>query len=105
MQSCAATLCCAGLRFARVFPAVLVLGSAACAEKTIAPVAAAPTPIARDLPVYAPSGDPAAVSPAANPTGPLSLRDAVSLALLHNPELAAFAWEIRVQEARTLQAG
>jgi outer membrane protein, heavy metal efflux system len=105
MQSCAATLCCASLRFARVFPAVLVLASAACAEKTIAPVAPAPTPIARDLPVYAPSGDAAAVSPAANPTGPLSLRDAVSLALLHNPELAAFAWEIRVQEARTLQAG
>ena len=35
----------------------------------------------------------------------LSLRDAVSLTLLHSPELAAFAWEVRAREARILQAG
>ena len=31
--------------------------------------------------------------------------DALSLALLQNPELASFAWETRAREARALQAG
>lgn len=35
----------------------------------------------------------------------LTLRDAVNLALLHNPELAAFSKEIRALEGATLQAG
>src|SRR4030065_1558436 len=35
----------------------------------------------------------------------LTLRDAINLALLHNPELAAFAKEMRALEGTTLQAG
>lgn len=35
----------------------------------------------------------------------LTLRDAVNLALLRNPELAAFAKEMRALEGATLQAG
>lgn len=38
-------------------------------------------------------------------TGDLTLRDAVNLALLRNPELAAFAKEMRALEGVTLQAG
>ncbi len=34
----------------------------------------------------------------------LTLRDALSLALMNNPDLAGFAWEIRAREARQLQA-
>jgi cobalt-zinc-cadmium efflux system outer membrane protein len=37
--------------------------------------------------------------------GAIALRDAVALALLHSPDLAAFAWETRAREARVLQAG
>jgi cobalt-zinc-cadmium efflux system outer membrane protein len=33
------------------------------------------------------------------------LRQALALALLQNPELRAFAWDVRAAEARTLQAG
>lgn len=40
-----------------------------------------------------------------NPTGTLSLNDALALALLQNPALAAYAWETRAREARVLQAG
>lgn len=49
----------------------------------------------------------AASSPAKppEPTGDIVLRDALSLALQYNPELAAFSIEVRVAEARTLQAG
>lgn len=41
----------------------------------------------------------------AQETGDLTLRDAVNLALLRNPELAAFSKEIRALEGLTLQAG
>ena len=37
--------------------------------------------------------------------GELSLRRALTLALLRNPELAAFSWESRAREADALQAG
>jgi len=38
------------------------------------------------------------------PTGTLNLPQALALALLHNPELEAFAYEVRAAEARVLQA-
>ena len=46
-----------------------------------------------------------AKSTAPEPSGPLTLRKALVLALQHNPKLAAFSWEVRVREAETLQAG
>jgi cobalt-zinc-cadmium efflux system outer membrane protein len=39
-----------------------------------------------------------------NPTGILTLPQAQALALLQHPKLAAFGWEVRAGEARTLQA-
>lgn len=41
----------------------------------------------------------------AAPTGTLTLRDALSAAMMGNPDLAAVAWDVRVAEARTIQAG
>jgi cobalt-zinc-cadmium efflux system outer membrane protein len=38
------------------------------------------------------------------PADVISLRQALSLALLQNPELAAFSWEVRAADARRLQA-
>lgn len=38
------------------------------------------------------------------PTGPLTLRQALALALSRSPELAAFSYDIRIAEARILQA-
>lgn len=38
------------------------------------------------------------------PTGPLHLKQALAMALLHNPELKAFWYAIRAAEARVLQA-
>ena len=43
-------------------------------------------------------------APMEEPTGELSLRTAVALALLKNPELASFSLELRAAEARQLQA-
>lgn len=39
------------------------------------------------------------------PTGTVTLRQALAIALIHNPELRAFSWEIRAREAAALQAG
>jgi cobalt-zinc-cadmium efflux system outer membrane protein len=38
------------------------------------------------------------------PNGILTLQQAHALALMHNPQLRAFAWEVRAAEARQLQA-
>lgn len=47
----------------------------------------------------------AAASEATNPTGPITLRDALALALAQSPDLSSFAWETRARDARLLQAG
>lgn len=39
------------------------------------------------------------------PRDALALRDAVALALLHSPDLATFAYDVRAAEARSVQAG
>lgn len=63
-----------------------------------------PRPLGRELPVAAPE-TPISEPTAATATGELTLRQALALALLHNPDLAAFSWEVRVKEAEALQAG
>ncbi|MFQ5799005.1 MAG: TolC family protein [Bacteroidota bacterium] len=40
----------------------------------------------------------------AEPKGVITLCEALAMALMHNPELRAFSWEVRASEARTLQA-
>lgn len=44
-------------------------------------------------------------TPVENPAGNLTLQDAIRLALVQSPDLAAFAWEARAREALALQAG
>ncbi len=81
----------------------------ACAASARAADPRASAPRAADV------GAPAASAPATGvaapaPAGPgpadtLSLAGAVALALLNNPELQAYSWDIRAAEARSLQAG
>lgn len=47
-------------------------------------------------------GDEAATE---GPAGTLTLRQALGSALMRNPELRAFSWEVRAREAAALQAG
>ena len=65
-------------------------------------------PLGAGLPVFRPGAaapDSAEPRKVVNPTGPLTLREALALALMQSPELAAYAWDVRVQESRILQAG
>ena len=61
----------------------------------------APRPLGEGLGVYASPRPPSF----GEPTGALALRDALSLALVRNPELGAASWDVRAAEARALQAG
>jgi outer membrane protein, heavy metal efflux system len=40
-----------------------------------------------------------------NPTGVITLEQALAVGLLQNPELATFSWEVRAAEARLIQEG
>lgn len=60
-----------------------------------------------DLPTYRPPEAPAAGAhalAAPEPEGPLTLREALAAAMLGNPSLSTFAWDVRVREAQALQA-
>ena len=64
-------------------------------------------PLGRDLATQRPAVDPkAATQPAVavEPTGPLTLRQALTLAMLRSPDLAGASWEVRMAEARAIQA-
>ncbi|MFQ5352096.1 MAG: TolC family protein, partial [Candidatus Binatia bacterium] len=85
---------------------VALAGCAARVERSGVPQ---PRPLGRTLPSVQAQEQPTAVAPTAvgieEPTGALVLREALALALMHNPRLAAFSWELRAHEAKVLQAG
>jgi outer membrane protein, heavy metal efflux system len=87
----------------------LVVGLMGCTTPDMQAVWPEPRPLGQDLHTFQPPQQPsAAVSttvPLEEPTGMLTLRQALALALLQNPALAASSWEVRAGEARTLQAG
>jgi cobalt-zinc-cadmium efflux system outer membrane protein len=64
-----------------------------------------PLPLGRDLPAFKPPADEAPREAPREPEGDLTLGQAVALALLQSPDLAASGWEVRAREARVLQAG
>ena len=68
-----------------------------------------PRPLGKDIPTYSSLSPPDNTSisskEVAEPSGEITLLQALSLALMHNPELAVSSWEMRSGEARSLQAG
>jgi len=90
---------------ARVALAPWLVLAAASAQARDANVAK--RPLGADLPSFEAPSDPAAASAGApvHPTGVLRLRDALTAALLGNPQLAARSYEVRAREAAVLQAG
>src|SRR2546425_12849493 len=87
---------------------VVTLGLTGCAPIGVEAVRPEPRSLGQDVPLYQPPlhpfSAPPVTAPHEVPTDVLTLRQALALALLQNPELSAFAWEIRAAEARTLQA-
>ncbi len=87
---------------------VVSLGLCACAARPPGLERPAPRALGSDLRVYEAPKDLPVSGPVAEfkePPSSVTLRQALSFALLNNPELAAFSWEIRAREAQELQAG
>lgn len=66
-----------------------------------------PRPLGAGFVVTQPRAD-ATASPLGvpeNPSGRITLRDALALALRQSPELATFAWEMRARESAAIQVG
>ncbi len=68
-----------------------------------------PRPLGQDIPVFQPpttSEENAKTPPFLEvPGAELTLKTALTLALIHNPELKSFSWAVRAREAGALQAG
>jgi len=94
------------LGFLLVVVGVTVAGTSCSTSRPLAD-GPPPRPLGGDLPAYQTPGAPekVKVSPGVwqEPSAPLALRDAWAAALMHNPGLAAFSWELRAAEARLLQ--
>lgn len=90
---------------------LMLFGSAASAAGRAEETLPSPRPLGSDIPAFhaEPPRDgrdrPEEAQAAEEPAGTLTLRQALALALMRNPELRAFSWEVRAQEAVTLQAG
>ena len=87
-------------------PLVLLAGCAAnIADRGWQPM----RPLGKDLATMRPALDAKAAAArepaiAEEPDGSLTLRQALTLAMLHSPDLAGASWEVRASEARALQA-
>lgn len=97
------------LKYLMPFVAALVLGLTGCATQRMDVAWPEPRLLGKDFATYRPPHQPSAAASASleleEPTGIITLRQALSMALMKNPELEAFSWEVRAREAQTLQAG
>ncbi|MHC4166404.1 MAG: TolC family protein [Planctomycetota bacterium] len=88
---------------------MLVVTTLGCRTSGSADDQPASRPLGRDLPTYEPPAysDIDLASPAdeqpVEPNTPITLRQSLALALLHNPALQSFSWQLRAQEANILQ--
>jgi len=97
------------IRYLAALGAAGVIGITGCASHKVEATWPEPRPLGNDIRAFQASEDPTAQDSAAadlrEPTGALTLREALALTLMRNPELAVFSWNVRAQEARVLQAG
>ncbi|MDP6380473.1 MAG: TolC family protein [Phycisphaerae bacterium] len=86
--------------------AVCVIG---CDSSNVGQSWPTPRPLGQDIKAYLPTRGPsepeAELLAIKEPTGALTLRQALVLVLARSPELAAVSWQVRAAEARILQAG
>lgn len=102
--SSARGLGCLGRGFVLTLAIALLVGCASPPEAE----RPEPRPLGADLPAYAAPRTPPSPAPAPSreePQDVIDLSEALAAALLQNPELAAFSWEVRSREALALQAG
>ena len=87
---------------------LFVLFVSGCVEQSNEVAFSKPRSLGQEFSTFQPPAEPAETIEApeiSEPTGVITLRKALALALMDNPELRAFSWDVRISEARQLQAG
>ncbi len=87
---------------------LFTFGVSGCMEQSNEVAFSQPRLLGQEFSTFQPRRQPMETTEApaiTEPTGVITLRKALALALMHNPELKAFSWDIRISEARQLQAG
>ena len=87
---------------------VIALGVSGCMEPGNETTLPQPQLLGQEFSTFQPPAEPKETIEASDivpVTGVITLRNALALALMHNPELKAFSWDVRVSQARQLQAG
>jgi cobalt-zinc-cadmium efflux system outer membrane protein len=95
------------IRFLPFLIMVFVLGVSGCMEQNNEVALPHPRLLGQDFSTFQPPTKPMETiesAEIADPIGVITLRKALALALMHNPQLKAFSWDVRVSEARQLQA-
>jgi len=96
------------IKFLSFIIMLFVLSLSGCAEQGNDVVLPKPQLLGQQFSTFQPQRQPVETTQApviTEPTGVITLRKALALALMHNPELKAFSWDVRVSQARQLQAG
>jgi cobalt-zinc-cadmium efflux system outer membrane protein len=86
---------------------LFALGVSGCMDPDSEAALGQPRPLGRQFSTFQPPARPMEtpdVQEISEPTGDITLRQALALALMHNPELKAFSWDVRASQARQLQA-
>jgi outer membrane protein, heavy metal efflux system len=87
---------------------LFVLNLSGCMEQDNEAALPQPRSLGQEFSTFQPPAKPMEIAePAviAEPAGVITLRRALALALMYNPQLKAFSWNVRIAEARQLQAG
>ena len=95
------------IRFLSFLIMLFMFGVSGCMEQSNEVAFPQPRSLGQEFSTFQPPAKPMETTQAlgiAEPTGVITLRKALALALMHNPELKVFSWDVRVSEARQLQA-
>jgi len=92
------------VRFLAFFVMLFTFGISGCMGRTNNVELVQLQPLGHDSSTFQPPAEPLKPAEIVEPTGVITLRQALSLATMHNPELKAFSWNVRAAEARQLQA-
>jgi len=95
------------MRFLQFLVVFFVIGISGCMEQGNETALPEPRSLGKEFGTFQPPAKPIEIAEPAEvaaPTDVITLREALALALMHNPQLRAFSWDVRIAEARQLQA-
>ena len=95
------------VKFLLCIAVLFTLGISGCKGESNEAALPKPRLLGRQFSTFKPPARPMEtpdVQEISEPNGVITLRQSLALALMHNPELKAFSWDVRASQARQLQA-